>query len=238
MNIVVEIYYLNHITKGLSGDTIKNKDILARAVLIMPSVPMHTSTFQIASQIPSKKMTRDFILFLKAQRIGHFSQNFISFSIKDKALSLQLLMNFGYDLELLSERLHWQDFESLTSLIIDSLGLKSLTNINFSKPRVQIDVIGIDKKAALVIDCKHWKSMSKISIERQGLKQLIRAKIFLERNKAIDRVLPIIVTLHNHYHKYERGNSTIVPITKLKSFLLDYDLNIDEGNFISRDELG
>ena len=211
--------------------------MLAKAVLIMPAASMHISTFQIACQLPNRNITRELILFLKAHRIGHYSNNFISFSTKDKALSLQLLINFGYDLKLLAGKLHWQDFESLTSLIINSLGFKSLTNVYICKPRIQIDVIGIDNKVALVIDCKHWKSMSKISIERAGLKQLIRSKIFLERNKTIDKVLPIIVTLHNHEHKYVRGHSIIVPINKLKSFMLSYDLNVDEEDFIYRDEL-
>lgn len=216
---------------------VKNSNMLARAVLIMPSASMHISTFQIACQIPNRNITRDLVLFLKAQRIGHYSNNFISFSTKDKVLGLELLMRFGYDLKLLAWKLHWKEFESLTSMIIESLGFKSLTNIYVCKPRIQIDVIGLDRKVALVIDCKHWNSMSKISIERAGLKQLNRSKIFLERNKTIDKVLPIIVTLHNHEHNYLRGHSIIVPINMLKSFLLSYDLNVAKEHFIYRTDL-
>ena len=216
---------------------VKYSNILARAVLIMPSASMNISTFQIACQIPNRNISRDILLFLKAQKIGHYSKNLISFSIKDKVLSLELLMSFGYDLKLLAEKLHWKDFESLTSNIIESFGFKSLTNIYICKPRIQIDVIGIDRKVALVIDCKHWNSMSKISIERAGLEQLIRSKIFLERNKTIDKALPIIVTLHNHGNNYLRRHSIIVPINKLKSFLLSYDLNVAKEYYIRRTDL-
>ena len=53
----------------------------------------------------------------------------------------------------------------LTGLILEEKDFDVTKNIILTKPRMEIDVIGKKMDIALVIDCKHWKTMSKSALD-------------------------------------------------------------------------
>ena len=91
-----------------------------------------------------------------------------------------------------------------------------------SKPRAQLDVIGIKNDFAITIDCKHWKYNNKTPLTIYAEKQIRRTMLWLEREKKITQALPMIITLDNAIFKLING-VPVVPILALKSFLKEFD---------------
>ncbi len=116
-------------------------------------------------------------------------------------------------MEDVSEYLDWKDFESLTGVILEEKDFEVTKNLILTKPRMEIDVIGKKMDIALLIDCKHWKNMSKSALDEIVKKQ-------------IERVKHVIVTLHQESIQFV-GNVPIVPIMKLSSFLDEFAGNLD-----------
>ena len=97
---------------------------------------------------------------------------------------------------------------------------------------MEIDVIGKKMDIALLIDCKHWKNMSKSALD-EIVKQIERVKHFV----SIENIsaLPVIVTLHQETIQFI-GNVPIVPIMKLSSFLDEFVGNLDSLKSIEKIE--
>ena len=76
---------------------------------------------------------------------------------------------------------------------------------------------------ALLIDCKHWKNMSKSALDEIVKKQIERVKRYVA-DEGIT-ALPVIVTLHQEGTRLV-DNVPIVPIMKLSSFLDEFVGNL------------
>ena len=61
---------------------------------------------------------------------------------------------------------HWigGDFEGLTAEILTEKNFAVIKNMMLTKPRMEIDVVGIRLGIAILIDCKHWKRYSPSSL--------------------------------------------------------------------------
>jgi Holliday junction resolvase-like predicted endonuclease len=68
--------------------------------------------------------------------------------------------------------LTWRDFEVLTLEMLHTFGYRTEMNVRFTKPRCEIDVIGIDSTRVLIIDCKYWKGSDISLISTYAKKQL------------------------------------------------------------------
>jgi hypothetical protein len=189
--------------------------------------------FQELCQIRSRTATIELLNYLKELGIGQLSEDSVSFSEKDKLDTILLAMRQGCDPEDLSKKLQWNDFELFTSLLIESVGYTYERNAIFNNPRIQIDVIGFYHKIALLIDCKHWMKMYDFNVLRFSLNQTKRARIFLDKRKDVDAVIPIIVTFHEY--KYNFSNKIpIIPISRFKQFLQNFPFYLDKLDFIQR----
>jgi hypothetical protein len=189
--------------------------------------------FQELCEIRSRTTTIELLNYLKELGIGQLSEYSVSFSEKDKLDTILLAMRQGYDPEDLSKKLQWNDFELFTSLLIESVGYTYERNIIFNNPRIQIDVIGFYHKIALLIDCKHWMKMYDFNVLRFSLNQTKRARIFLDKRKDVDAVIPIIVTFHEY--KYNFSNKIpIIPISRFKQFLQNFPFYLEKLDFIQR----
>ena len=182
-------------------------------------MPNHLTldSFQKLCEITSKATTREVLDYLVNSGIGQLSDGLILFSSKDKLDTILLAMNKGCDPESLSKKIHWNDFELFTSQLIESAGYSFERNVVFSKPRIQIDVIGFYHKVALLIDCKHWMKIQGFNIAKFSSNQIRRAEIFLDKRKDVESAIPIIVTLHEHDCNFF-DRVPIVPISKFKEF--------------------
>jgi hypothetical protein len=164
--------------------------------------------------------------------IGTWNDDLVDFDIPTDRLQTALFaIKLGADIESVSEYLTWQDFESITGLILEKKDFDVTTNLILTKPRMEIDVIGIKMDIALLIDCKHWKTMSKSALDTIVKKQVERVKRYVtDKNMS---ALPVIVTLHQEEIQFI-DNVPIVPIMKLSSFLDEFIGNLDSLESIEK----
>jgi len=157
--------------------------------------------------------------------IGDKNNDLFHFKESDKLRSSLLAIKNGVPIEDVSTLLNWQDFETLTLEILDSLDFRCSKNFFLKKPRMEIDVIGIKFGMAILIDCKHWKRLSNSSLQNSVKKQIERTKHYLKNSK-IKMAIPAIVTLHQEGVTIING-TPIIPIFQFRSFLEDFYGNTD-----------
>jgi hypothetical protein len=193
------------------------------------------SQFKFSSGIRSSEVAKDVIKFLLDNEIGMMSQdNAVTFSEADKMNTALLALRLGSDIAQIGKVLNWKDFESFTSRIMKDLGYHIETNVIITKPRFQIDLVGINSKLAVIVDCKHWKYSNQGMISKMARNQIRRAKMLMSRRKNLRCGLPIILTLHDFKNSISEG-IPIVSISKLCSFLMDLDYHISRYDAICTD---
>ncbi len=121
---------------------------------------------------------KELLYTLVQNGIGTLNDDVVDFDIPHDRLQTALFaINLGADLEDVSEYLNWKDFESLTGIILEEKDFEVTKNLILTKPRMEIDVIGKKMDIALLIDCKHWKNMSKSVLDEIVRKQIERVKL-------------------------------------------------------------
>ena len=95
-----------------------------------------------------------------------------------------------------------------------------------TKPRMEIDVVGIRLGIAILIDCKHWKRYSVSSLSTVVKKQIERTKHYVKKTPGAISV-PVIVTLYHDKVNFI-DNVPIVPIFQFSSFIDEFYGNIDQ----------
>jgi len=209
-----------------------NDELLIRSIAAMPN-NLSIDKFQQLCEIKSRTTTEELLKYLLKLGIGNLSSESVSFSEKDKLDIILLVMEHGCNPERLSKKLRWNDFELFTSLLIKSVGYTLERNVVFNNPRIQIDVIGIYQKTALLIDCKHWMKIYDFNVSRFSLNQIRRARIFLAKRKDVEAAIPVIVTLNdcecNFFEKVP-----IVSISRLNHFLQKFPFYLDKIHLIQR----
>ena len=168
---------------------------------------------------------KELLYTLVQNGIGTWNDDLVVFDIPNDRLQTALFaIKLGADVESVSEYLTWQDFESITGLILEKKDFDVTKNLILTKPRMEIDVVGTKMDIALLIDCKHWKNMSKSALNEIVKKQVERVKRYVaDENMS---ALPVIVTLHQEEIQFIE-NVPIVPIMKLSSFLDEFVGNLD-----------
>jgi len=175
---------------------------------------------------------KELLYTLVQNGIGVLNDDFVDFDIPyDRLQTALFAINLGANVEDVSEYLNWKDFESLTGIILEEKDFEVTKNLILTKPRMEIDVIGKKMDIALLIDCKHWKNMSKSALDEIVKKQIERVKHFVSIQNV--SALPVIVTLHQESIRFV-GNVPIVPIMKLSSFLDEFVGNLDSLKSIEK----
>jgi len=209
-----------------------NDELLIRSIAAMPN-NLSIDKFQQLCEIKSRTTTEELLKYLLKLGIGSLSSDSVSFSEKYKLDIILLVMEHGCNPERLSKKLRWNDFELFTSLLIKSVGYTLERNVVFNNPRIQIDVIGIYQKTALLIDCKHWMKIYDFNVSRFSLNQIRRARIFLAKRKDVEAAIPVIVTLNdcecNFFEKVP-----IVSISRFNHFLQNFPFYLDKIQLIQR----
>ena len=168
---------------------------------------------------------KELLYTLVQNGIGTWNDDLVDFDIPNDRLQTALFaIKLGADVESVSEYLTWQDFESITGLILEKKDFDVTKNLILTKPRMEIDVVGTKMDIALLIDCKHWKTMSKSALNEIVKKQVERVKRYVADENI--SALPVIVTLHQEEIQFIE-NVPIVPIMKLSSFLDEFVGNLD-----------
>ena len=195
-------------------------ELLVRAVAGM-STQSSIGEFCAASGIVGRSVGKGLIEFLLARGIGMADGEILCFSGRDRVETAMLAIGAGCDPERVSQHLSWKDFEELASLALLSLGYRTRTNVRFTKPRMEIDVVGLDGDFAIALDCKHWRRDNVTAISAYCRKQIARVQELVRREPTILRAVPALLTLHSGYAVYADG-VPVIPVSKLGSFLSDF----------------
>ena len=179
----------------------------------------------------SKSVSNDVINFLINNGYVSKEDQQLFFSRTAKIELTIFAIKMGCDIQKIANLLDWKDFENFLSLLLTFFGFSVKSNIVLTKPRKQIDVIGIKKDFALIADCKHWKLISPSMLYLFVEEQIKRSRLFLTRNPHISSALPIIVTLNSNVVN-KASNIPIIPIIQLKSFLENYELYLDKFDIL------
>ena len=183
---------------------------------------VNLNDFRLKTGIESVAIFKQLLNFLDKNRIGicldKNGKQMLIFSKMDRIKASLLALQLGCDIQECSKLLSWKDFEYFTSELLSLFEYQTKVNIILSKPRAQLDVIGIKNDFAITIDCKHWKYSNKTTLTMYAEKQIRRTMLWLEREKKITQALPMIITLDNATYKFNNG-VPVVPILTLKSFL-------------------
>lgn len=170
--------------------------------------------------------------FIKNE-IGKKQDDFYHFEKGDKLKIALALLEKGYPIDEISVGLDWKDFEGLTAEILSEKNFAVLKNMMLTKPRMEIDVVGIRLGIAILIDCKHWKRYSTSALSTAVKKQIERTKQYVAKTPGSIAV-PVIVTLYQDKIDFIE-NVPIVPIFQFASFVDEFYGNIDQMKTIGTD---
>ena len=175
---------------------------------------------------------KELLYTLVQNGIGTWNDDLVDFDIPHDRLQTALFaITLGATIEDVSEYLTWRDFEAITGIVLEENDFDVTKNLVLTKPRMEIDVIGKKMNLALLIDCKHWKNMTKSALDEIVKKQIERVKRYVA-DEGIT-ALPVIVTLHQEGIQLV-DNVPIVPIMKLTSFLDEFVGNLDSLKSIEK----
>ena len=162
--------------------------------------------------------------------IGTKQENKYYFEDGDKLKAIIELIKNGGPLDEISIMINWKDFEGLVAEILYSKNFAIIKNLILTKPRMEIDVIGIRLGVAMLIDCKHWKRYSSSTLSSAVKKQVARTKHYILKTPGAIAV-PVIVTLYHDKIDFI-DKVPIVPIFQFSSFVDEFYGNLDQMNTI------
>lgn len=181
------------------------------------------------TEIDSKKILDEFV----RKGIGSFENNLYFFDKSDKLKAAIELIQSGLPIDEISVVIDWQDFEGLVAEILSEKNFAVIKNLILTKPRMEIDVIGIRLGVAMLIDCKHWKRYSSSTLSVAVKKQIDRTRKYVSKTQNAIAV-PVIVTLYQDKVDFI-DNVPIVPIFQFSSFVDEFYGNLDGVKTIKTD---
>ena len=196
-------------------------------------IPGGVSTKDFAAIISTDKNTAEKILDMLTQNgIGQTIGNLVNFEDGDKLKAALFAINNGAPIEEVSRYIDWKDFEGLVAEILDSKHFDVLRNFRMTKPTMEIDVVGVRLGIALLIDCKHWKRLSRSALETIVVKQIERVKHYISSTKDVVAA-PVIVTLNQEEISFI-SRVPIVPILQFSSFIDEFYGSLEEIKTIEK----
>ena len=181
--------------------------------------------FSMATQT-SEDLAREILDNFMQNGIGRYEGEQVYFEESDKLKTSILAISMGAAIDEVSRLLKWQDFESLAAEILEKRDFDTTKNVILTKPRMQIDVVGIKSDVAILVDCKHWKNMTQSALQNSVTKQIERTKQYLAKED-VRAAIPAIVTLYQHDLQFI-DRVPIIPIHQLDSFCDEFYENLEK----------
>lgn len=206
-----------HLIRGLKG--------------IIPG-GMSVTDFSAVTQF-DHKLSLDILLEFEKNGIGTKENDSFIFTTSDRLKAALLLLEHGFPLDNVSESLDWKNFEGLVSEILESKNFATIRNLYLSKPKMEIDVVGIRLGVAMLVDCKHWKYSSHSGLINAVNNQIKRTKHYVSKTHGAVAI-PVIVTLYSDKVDFI-DRVPIVPIFQFSSFVDEFYGNLDQMNTIKTD---
>jgi len=201
---------LKSLTKGITGIIPGGVSVIDFAIV--------AETDQISA--------KEILNVLVANKIGSFEGEIINFTQSDKLMAALFVIKQGVPIEEVSTFLNWRDFEGIVAEILQSKDFSIIRNLVLKKPRMEIDVIGVNHGIALLIDCKHWKRLSQSALREIVRKQIERVKHYVEKTKDV-KAVPAIVTLYQEELSFI-DKVPIIPILQFSSFVDEFYGNLEK----------
>jgi hypothetical protein len=170
---------------------------------------------------------------LAANDIGRFDGETMEFEDGDKLLAGIVAIKKGIPIDELAKRLDWKDFEGLAAKILEAHEFSTIRNFVMTKPRMEIDVVGIRLGIAMLIDCKHWKKTTPSALDEIVQKQIERTKNYVAKTRGAVAA-PVIVTLYQDKISFV-NKVPIVPIFQLGSFVDEFYGNLEDVQTIEKE---
>lgn len=170
---------------------------------------------------------------LAQNQIGKFDGDLMEFSEGDKVKAALYAVQRGALVDEAAQHLSWRDFEAMTAQILDMKDFAIARNYMMTKPRMEIDVVGIKFGVAMLIDCKHWQKHSPSALHTAVEKQVERTKYYVARNEGIVAA-PVIVTLYQDSLSFI-NKVPIVPIFQFSSFIDEFYGNLEDVETIRKE---
>ncbi|MEK0382210.1 MAG: hypothetical protein QQN48_04130, partial [Nitrosopumilus sp.] len=203
------MFQLKSLTKGITG-------IIPGGISVID--------FAIVAEV-DQISAKEILNVLIANKIGSFEGEIINFNQGDKLKAALFAVEHGTPIEEISTHLNWRDFEGIVAEILQSKDFSIIKNLVLKKPRMEIDVVGVNHGIALLIDCKHWKRLSQSSLREIVKKQVERVKHYVAKTKGTIAV-PAIVTLYQEELSFI-DKVPIIPILQFSSFVDEFYGNLD-----------
>ena len=181
----------------------------------------------------SEDRSNEILNFIIENNIGKKEDGKFYFEPGDKLQLGLFLITHGFPIDEISIALNWRDFEGLTAEILNHNDFAVIKNMILTKPRMEIDVVGIKLGVAILIDCKHWKQYNNSSLQTAVKKQIERTKQYVAKTQGSIAV-PVIVTLYKDKIDFIDG-VPIVPIFQFNSFIDEFYGNLDLMKTIEKD---
>jgi len=201
-----------------------NQNMLSRLDGIIPG-GISVNDFAVITKlnhVDSQKILDGYI----RNGIGKKQENQYYFEESDKLKAAIELIKIGFPIDEIAIALSWKNFEGLVGEILSLKDFAIIKNLILTKPRMEIDVIGIRLGIALLIDCKHWKRYSNSALTSAVKKQIERTKHYISKTPGAIAV-PIIVTLYQDKLDFING-VPLVPIFQFPSFIDEFYGNLDQ----------
>ncbi len=181
--------------------------------------------FSVITKTDVKESKKILEIFFK-KGIGSRQVGKYYFEDGDKLKTAIMLIKSGLPLDEVVIALNWKDFEGLTAEILEAKNFAIIKNLILTKPRMEIDVIGIRLGIAMLIDCKHWKRYSTSALSEAVKNQIERTKHYISKTSGAIAV-PVIVTLYQDKIDFI-DRVPIVPIFQFSSFVDEFYGNLQE----------
>ena len=150
----------------------------------------------------------------------------------DEEFAALALCAWGEEIEKVSRRLDWKDFERFCSGVLQARGYSVRRNIVLRRPRAQIDLFAASGGISLAVDCKHWSRPAGYSgLAKQVEAQKARAVRLRDTLDTMGPIAIVIVVLVDAGARFVDGGA-IVPIFALGDFLDNVDAYRAELDFL------
>ena len=142
------------------------------------------------------------------------------FARGDRLRAAVALLEGGFPTDEVAPALDWRDFEGLAAAMLSAEGFAVMRNLVLTKPRAEIDVVGIRLGVAMLVDCKHWRRSSASALAAAAARQVGRTRRYVAATPGAIAV-PVLVTLHRDGVDFV-GNVPVVPISRFPSFVDEF----------------
>lgn len=191
---------------------------------------INTKDFAVVARV-DQPTARRMLLELARNGIGVLDGDVVEFSEGDKVKAALFAVERGILIDDAAEHLSWKDFEGMTAQILEIKDFATVRNYVMTKPRMEIDVVGLKFGVAILIDCKHWQRHSPSALRTAAQKQVERTKHYVARTEGAVAA-PVIVTIYQDKMSFV-DKVPIVPIFQFSSFIDEFYGNLDEVRTIT-----